>query len=893
LRSWIAQGVKLDLDAPRVAGIEVFPKNPTIPLFGMKQQVAVLATYTDGTVRDVSAEAFVECSNTEVATADKRGLITSVRRGETAIMVRFEGSYTATTLVSMGDRSGFIWKETPEFNYVDTLVHEKLRALKILPSELCSDTEFIRRIYLDLTGLPPEPEVVRAFLNDKRETRVKRDELVDKLVASPDYVEHWTNKWADLLQVNAKFLGGNGAKIFREYIKSAIASNMPYDKFVNNILTASGSNMENPAAAYWKILREPEMAMENTTHLFLAVRFNCNKCHDHPFERWTQDQYYHLASFFAQVSHREDPKFAGQKVGGTAVEGAVSLVEIIGDANQPDVKHLRTNLPAAPTFPFKHTDVAPTTASRREQLAKWITSKENPYFAKSYVNRIWSYMLGVGLIEPIDDIRAGNPPTNPKLLDALTKDFIDSNFDVQKMVKTICKSRTYQLALKTNNWNADDEQNYSHALARRLSAEVLFDGIHRVAGVPSNLPGLAPGSRAAELLGSTDGLTGAFLDLFGKPARESACECERSSGMVQGQVLNLVNGPIVADALKNPSNRIAKILAANKDDAKVVEELFLAVLCRFPTEKELAKGIESLQGHRDEFEKLKLEYDQIQAAFKAYELTLPAKQAAFEARYKNVPSWTVLDPKELTGTDSVVLAKQPDGSILATGPNPDKATYTIKVVSELTGITGLRLEVLPDPKLPAQGPGRPANGNFVLSELKISVGPESDPAKAQVVKIVKAIASFNQDQFGIQGSIDGTRKGWAIAPQFGKAHTALFELQEPLNVPKGSVLTITLDQQYGSQHTIGHFRLSTTTAKAPFSFETLAEPIMKIVGTEPDKRTPEQKAELQRFVRSQDAELARLQKAVVEIGLPPDPRIIGAQDIVWALLNTPAFLFNH
>ena len=294
LRSWIASGVKLDLDSPRVASVDIQPKGVVIPLPGMKQQVAVYATFTDGKVRDVTAEAFIESSNTEIATTDRQGTVTAVRRGEANVMVRYEGSYAAATLVVMGDRRGFTWKETPEYNYIDTLVYEKLRQVKVRASDVCTDAEFIRRIYLDLTGLPPAPEQVRAFIEDQRPERQKRDDLVDRLVGSPEFIEHWTNKWADLLQVNRKFLGEQGAAAFRKYIRAAVADNKPYDKFVYEILTASGSNLDNPAASYYKILRDPEAVMENTTQLFLATRFNCNKCHDHPFERWTQDQYYQL-----------------------------------------------------------------------------------------------------------------------------------------------------------------------------------------------------------------------------------------------------------------------------------------------------------------------------------------------------------------------------------------------------------------------------------------------------------------------------------------------------------------------------------------------------------------------------------------------------------------------
>ncbi len=325
LKTWIGDGVKLDLSTPRVTAIRVYPSEVTVPLPGMKQQFAVIATYADGTQRDVSAEAFVESSNTEVVAVDKHGLMTAVRRGEATMLARYEGAYAASSVVVMGDRSGFAWKAPPQINWVDGLVDAKLQKMKILPSGLCGDAEFVRRVHIDLTGLPPSAEEVRRFLADGRPTKVKRDELIDRLIGSNAFVEYWTNKWADLLQVNRKFLGEPGAKALRDWIKNAVATNMPYDKFAYEVLTASGSNVENPPAAYYKVLRTPDAVMENTTQLFLAIRFNCNKCHDHPFERWTQDQYYHLASYFAQIDRKEDPKYKGQKIGGTAVEGAKPL----------------------------------------------------------------------------------------------------------------------------------------------------------------------------------------------------------------------------------------------------------------------------------------------------------------------------------------------------------------------------------------------------------------------------------------------------------------------------------------------------------------------------------------------------------------------------------------
>src|SRR5579875_2552993 len=895
LRSWIADGVKLDLNSPRVQNIEVLPKNAIIPLPGMKQQIAVRATYTDGSVRDVSVEAFLESSNTEVATVDRAGTVTAVRRGETTILARYEGAYAAAGIVVMGERKGYKWRAVPEYNYIDKLVDAKLKQMKILPSELCTDAEFMRRIYLDLTGLPPEPADIRAFLADSRPTRSKRDALVDKLIGSPEFIEHWTNKWADLLQVNRKFLGEEGAKRFREYIRQAIADNKPYDRFVYDILTAHGSNLENPAASYYKILRDPGAILENTTQLFLAVRFNCNKCHDHPFERWTQDQYYQTAAFFAQVNRKEDPKYKGQRVGGTAVEGATPLVELIEDGQAGEVTHLRTGQVMKPTFPYLHKDLAPANRSRREQFAHWVTSRENPYFAKSYVNRLWSYLLGVGLIEPVDDIRAGNPPTNPALLDALTADFIQSGFDVRHMLRTICQSRVYQQSVQTNAFNRDDDINYSHALVRRLPAEVLYDTIHRATGSLSRLPGLPPGARAAQLLDSRDDVPGGFFVLFGKPARESACECERSPTMMLGSVLNLVNGPVPAAAINDPNNRLAKLVATEKDDAKVVEELFLAFLGRLPTPTEMQLGLQTLNDGAKTYEsqvaEAKLHYD----ALAAYEKTLDARQAQWEEQVKHTipPTWTPLDIVQSVSQGGATLTRQGDGSLLASGKNPIKDTYTIKGQTKLNSVTGLRLEVLPDASLRAKGPGRAPNGNFVLTELKLTYTLPGE-TKARPIALKNAQADFAQEGWPAAGAIDNNRAtGWAIAPEFGKPHVAYFELATPLNLPSGTTLTALMMQEFGGQHALGRFRLSLTASKTPLSLKGPPPAIAKILGIEPAQRTPQQKAELANYYRAQDPELARLRQLVAEYPMPVDKRLPGAQDLAWAFINAKAFQFNH
>jgi hypothetical protein len=896
LRTWIAEGVVFDPKAARVTKIEIGPKGPVLPLPGMKQQMIVTATYGDGSVRDVTAEAFVESSNTEIATVDKGALVTAVRRGEATMLARFEGNYDASTLIVMGDRTGYAWKGAPPNNYIDEFVYEKLQRMKILPSELCSDEDFLRRVYLDLTGLPPKPEEVQAFVADARPTKVKRDEVIDRLVGSPEYVEHWTNKWADLLQVNRKFLGEKGATSLRTWIRAAIGKNMPYDEFAREILTASGSNVDNPPAAYYKVLRNADSAMENTTQLFLAIRFNCNKCHDHPFERWTQDQYYQLASYFAQFGLKEDPAYKGQKIGGTDVEAPKPLVEIVFDKKDGEVTQIRTGQLAKPTFPFTHKDMPKADLPRRQQLSQWITSKDNPYFAKSYVNRLWAYLLGAGLIEPIDDIRAGNPPSNPALLDKLTNDFIASGFDVQHMLKLICKSRAYQHSIETNKWNSDDDLNYSHAMARRLPAEVLFDAIHQATGSMPRLPGLPPGARAAQLLDSNVPIPGGFLDLFGKPPRESACECERSNSMMLGPVLNLVNGPIVGDALKDPSNKIAQLVAKEKDDNKLVQELFMMIMSRKPTKEEQEAGIKALHASREDFARLQAMNKQKQEALKAYEAQLPAKQAEWEKKFGQPITWMPLELGELKAKAGATLTKQSDGSVLAGGANGFPEVYTITATSKLQGITAFRLEALTDPTLPKNGPGRsPSNGNFVLSEFKVSAFKTGDKGPGKPAKFAKAMADFSQAGWDVGGAIDNNpATGWAIDPQEGKPHAAIFQLDAPVGFAEGTTFTITMDQQFpGKDHNLGKFRISVTNHPQPALRDQLPANVLQAIAVPLEKRTPEQKAAVANHYRGLDGELQRLQQELANTPAAADDRLIGAQDLAWALINSPGFLFNH
>lgn len=884
LRNWIAGGVKLDLETPAVTKIEIHPENPTIARANTNQQFAILAHYEDGAVRDVTADAFIESGDIEVAVADAYGVLTLMRRGEAPVLARYDGAYIATTVTVMGDRAEFKWEDRPQHNYIDELVDQKLKRVKVSASPLCTDEEFVRRLYLDLTGIPPTMAELREFLDDQRPSKEKRDALIDRLIGGGQYVEYWTNKWADLLQVNQKFLGESGVHAFRDWIKESVASNKPYDEMVYEILNSSGSNLKSPPSAYYKILRTPEDLMENTTQLFLAVRFNCNKCHDHPFERWTQSQYYHLSAFFTQVGRKEDQRFAGQKIGGSAVEGATPLAEVIYDTGSGEIKHVGTGEVSQPVFPYQE-DLAPGGDTRREALARWITAPENQYFAKSYVNRLWGYLLGRGIIEPIDDIRAGNPPTNPELLEALTESFVQSGFDTQHILREICKSRVYQQSVASDRWNEDDEINFSHATARRLPAEVLFDSIHAVTGSQPKLPGVPQGFRATQLPDTS--ARNPFLDDFGRPSRESSCECERSTGVMLGPVMKLVNGPTISNAIADPNNDLTRLAAETPDDRELANQLFLRILNRLPSEEErqiVTAALNEPLTDRQEAEQ----------ALESYKAELLNGIDAWEASLSRVPEWKPLKPTATTSTAGAEFATDDEAKVTVTG-ELKLDTWKLEFPLAAGQLTGLRLEALTDPALAAGGPGRARNGNFVLNRLIVVVrdaaGNETD------IPLANAQASFSQANWDVRGAIDGnTSSGWAIMPSFGVDHQAIFETAEPLTVEEGATLIVSIDHQYpDGTHQLGKFRLSQTDSPLPLRLESsVPEPLEKIVSVPVAERTEAQVTQLQDFYLADDAKLADLRKQVEQAKkLEENTRLIAVQDLAWALINSPSFLFNR
>ena len=568
---WIREGANFDPQpsTARPTQLQVLPADVALDLPGRTQQLIVIAKYPDGTTRDVTREAILTSNSVEVAKITG-SQITGLRRGEAAILVRYEGNYGVVNISVMGDRTGYAFSPMPEYNFIDHHINAKLEKAKTLASDECTDDEFMRRIYLDLTGVVPTSDVARAFYDDPTPSQEKRHKLVNELMSTRDYVAFWSNRWADLLQCNSKALGEKGVWVFREWIRQSIAQNKPYDKFVNELITAQGSSFTNPAVNYYRALRDTGKITEDVSQTFLGVRFNCNKCHDHPFERWTQDQYYQFGAFFSRVAFKPGRQ-PGEEI-------------VYANYNGGEVMHPRTGATMTPTVPFgAEPDVAHARV-REDAFAAWLTSKDNPLFARSYVNRVWSYFFGRGIIDPVDDIRASNPPVNPELLDALTRDFIEHNFDAQYLIRTIVSSRTYQLSVIPNKWNADDKINFSHAIPRRLSAEQLRDAVAIATGTKDNVAGLPAGMRSVYM---ADGIVeDDFLKLFGRPKRESACECERTSNVSLAHALNLVNGPVINNAVDSADSAIVKLANKELDNHKVVERIYYMILNRPPTEAE-------------------------------------------------------------------------------------------------------------------------------------------------------------------------------------------------------------------------------------------------------------------------------------------------------------------
>ena len=578
---WIGEGLQLDAaNVPELVKIEVFPSKRVFRPAGSQQQLIVTGTFSDGSMRDITPLTVFSSSNEQVASVNESGLVSKGGRGETAVLARFLDKMATSQITFLEDVPGFAWNNPAEHNFVDNLVFEKLKQLQILPSDLCSDEEFLRRAYLDVTGRLPTIEETNAYLANSAPD--KRNQLIDQLVESDDFADFWTLKWSDILRSNSKKITAVGTQKFRRWVYDSIRTDKPFDQFARELLTASGSVFENPAANYWRASRDPNDAVETTAQLFLGIRIQCAKCHNHPFERWSQDNYYGIAAAFTRLARQK----------GDTAEEEIIYPMATGEITQPRTgKQMKVHL-------LLKGDVDDAVGQdRREVFANWLTSAENPFFARSAVNRIWGHLLGRGIVEPVDDFRDSNPPSNAKLLDELASQFAKNKFSQKWVVKTILKSRTYQLSSRKNNFNKDDEIYNSHANTRLLSAEQLLDSICQVTNVPETFAGLPAGTRAVSLADPpTDHY---FLKIFGQPQREMACQCERSNESNLSQALQMINGPTVHGKLRADNGRIAIFVKENKPDDEVITTLYLSALSRKPTQAELDAAKRHIAAQQD------------------------------------------------------------------------------------------------------------------------------------------------------------------------------------------------------------------------------------------------------------------------------------------------------
>ncbi len=587
LEQWIGEGMRLDAaNEPDLLKIVTVPSKRILRQPAARQQILVLGHFSDGSIRDLTSITDFSSSNDSVGSVNAAGLVTKNGRGETAVLARYLDKMSTTYLTFLEDVPGFAWTNPPENNFVDSAVFEKLKQLQILPSDICTDDEFLRRATLDLTGRLPTSEEAQAFLGEQSPS--KRIALVDRLLDSDEYASFWALKWGDVLRSNSKKLKTAGVHKFRQWIYESIRNDKPLDQFARELLTANGSVFENPPANFWRASRDPQDATETTAQLFLGVRIQCAKCHNHPFERWTQDNYYGIAAAFARVGRKNS----------VDAEEEVIFTLPGGEVTQP-----RTSKQMKVHLLLKGDIDVPADQDRRVVFAQWLTSSENPFFSKSVANRIWGHLLGRGIVDPIDDFRDSNPPSNAKLLDELSRQFAANNFSQKWAIRTICNSRTYQLSSRKNPFNKDDELYSSHANTRLLSAEQLLDGICAVTSVPEQFPGMPVGTRACELADPpTDHY---FLKVFGQPQREMACQCERSSESNLSQALQMINGPVVHNKLRADNGRIAVMLKENKPEDEIITSLYLSALARTPSADELnasKKHIAAQQDRRQAFE---------------------------------------------------------------------------------------------------------------------------------------------------------------------------------------------------------------------------------------------------------------------------------------------------
>ncbi len=581
LRRWIAGGLQPDpATAARLRRLEVTPSSQVLiePIDSVALRVR--AHFSDGQTRDVTSLAVFEPSNLLVK-IDRSGVVHREGMGESAIMVRYLDHQATVQLAFVPERPGFVWKAPPENNFIDHHVFAKLRSLRIQPAELASDNVFLRRVYLDTLGVLPTAAEARRFLSDSRPD--KRERLIDELVQRPEFADFWALKWSDLLRNEEKTLDRKGVMLFHQWLRQNIQEGKPLNELARELISSRGSTYTHPPANYYRALRDPHTRAEAFAQVFLGIRMQCAKCHNHPFDRWTKHEF-----------DGEQIVWMDRRPGWVTPPLALLPSEVI---------HPRTGEVLRPLFPGQPTPEIQPEDDRLLLLADWVARPDNPYFARAQANRIWHHLLGRGLVDPLDDFRASNPPVNGPLLDALARELVEHRFDLRHLVRTILRSRTYQLAATPNETNRDDESNFSRAIVRPLQAEQLLDAVCQVTGVSSKFPGLPLGTRAGQLPGV--GLSRErrqivtasekFLTVFGKPGRSLSCECERAEDSTLAQAFQLITGEVINSKLGEPDNRLDQLLASGLTPEQMIEELYLSAVCRLPTAREKEAALRLLE----------------------------------------------------------------------------------------------------------------------------------------------------------------------------------------------------------------------------------------------------------------------------------------------------------
>ena len=588
LRRWIADGARTDRQtSPTLIKLEVEPRDVVLiePADGVALKVE--AQFSDGSRRDVKQLAVYEASN-PLAAIDHDGRIRRESFGTSTVIVRYLDRQVPVRVAFVPARPSFVWNGPAPVNFIDDLVFARLRELKINPAPVASDTVFLRRAYLDLLGILPTAEESKRFINEPRAD--KRARLIDELLDRPEFADAWALKWADLLRVEEKTLDRKGVQGFYAWIRSGIAADKPLDQFARELIAARGSTYRDSASNYYRAMREPFMRAESTAQVFLGIRLQCSKCHNHPFDRWTQDDYYDWANLFARVEY----KVLENRRRDTNDSHEFDGEQIVVMARQGDIKNARTDLPARARFLGSGSEPLPPSADRLQELAEWLGSSTNKLFVETQANRIWFHLMGQGIVDPIDDFRATNPPSNPALLEALSAELVSSRFSLRHLIRTIMDSRVYQLSAAQNDTNRDDEQNFSRARGQLLTAEQRADSMSHVAAAPLRFAGYPEGFRAGELPGvsvprdreSRPTLADDYLRESGKPPRLQSCECERSSEPTLSQTMRNVSGPFVLDLLGRRNNRLDRMLKEQKSTGDIVDELYWSALSRPPTAEE-------------------------------------------------------------------------------------------------------------------------------------------------------------------------------------------------------------------------------------------------------------------------------------------------------------------